>query len=85
LWQKGSGDSQAVVSTVSGKRLPIPVDEARVVTLVSGAGSRGGQQCHLGADAANFVQVTGVEPDSARRESLWQEFRGAVLGAQPWG
>ena len=37
LWQKGSGDSQAVVSTVSGKRLPIPVgDEARVVTLVSG-------------------------------------------------
>lgn len=72
LWQKGSGDSQAVVSTVSGKRLPIPVgDEARVVTLVSGPDRGAASSVYLGADAANFVQVTGVEPDSARRESLW--------------
>lgn len=58
-----------MVSTVSGKRLPpIPVgDEARVVTLVSGPDRGAASSVYLGADAANFVQVTGVEPDSARR------------------
>ena len=72
LWQKGSGDSQAVVSTVSGRRLPIPVgDEARVVTLVSGPDRGAANSVYVGSDAPNFVQVTGAEPDSARRESLW--------------
>jgi hypothetical protein len=51
--------------------LPIPVgDEARVVTLVSGPDRGAASSVYLGADAANFVQVTGVEPDSARREEL---------------
>ena len=72
LWQKGSGESQAAVTTVSGRRLPIPVGaESRVVTLVSGPDRGAANTVYIGADAPNFVQVTGAEPDSPRRESLW--------------
>ncbi len=72
VWRKGSGESQAEVSTVSGRRLPIPVgEEARVVTLVSGPERGAANSVYIGADAPNFVQVTGAEPDSPRRESLW--------------
>ncbi|TXG93769.1 MAG: type VII secretion protein EccB, partial [Rhodocyclaceae bacterium] len=72
LWQKGSGESQSAVTTVSGRRLPIPVgDEARVVTLVSGPDRGAASNVYIGSDAPNFLQVTGVEPDSPRAESLW--------------
>lgn len=71
MWRKSNGEPQAQVSTVSGRRLPIPVgDEQRVIPLVS-AGTDVADAVYVGASAANFVRVTGMEPDSPRGESLW--------------
>ena len=39
--------------------------------MVSGQANDAADEVYLGAGSANFVQVTGVEPDSPRRESLW--------------
>ena len=70
-WRKDSGDPQARVSVISGRRLPIPVGaENRLVRMVS-AGPGVANEVYVSADSANFVQVTGVEPASPRGESLW--------------
>lgn len=86
MWRKDAGEPQARVSTVSGRRLPIPVgDEARVISLVS-AGSDTADAVYTGRDATNFVQVTGVEPDSPRSESLWWiSDNGVRFGVQTSG
>ncbi|WP_308494890.1 type VII secretion protein EccB [Mycobacterium kansasii] len=71
MWRKTNGEPQAQVSTISGRRLPIPVgDERRVVPFVS-AGVNTANQVYVSPGSANFVQVTGVQPDSVRGESLW--------------
>jgi hypothetical protein len=71
MWRKSSGEPQAQVTTVSGRRLPIPVGgEQRVIRLVS-AGKGVADGVYVKPDSANFVQVTGVEPASPRGESLW--------------
>lgn len=70
-WRKTNGEPQAQVSTISGRRLPIPVgDERRVVPFIS-AGVNTANQVFVSPGSANFVQVTGVQPDSVRGESLW--------------
>jgi len=73
MWRKDSGAPQATVTTVSGRRLPIPQgDESRVIKMVSArSGQQSADEVYLGRESANFVQVTGVEPDSKRSESLW--------------
>ncbi len=72
LWRKDSAQPQARVSTVSGRRLPIAIgQESRVITLVSGPAHDAADAVYLGPGSANFVQVTGVEPNSGRSESLW--------------
>lgn len=72
LWDRGSGEPQARVRTVSGRRLPIPLDaDRRVITLVSGPEHGSASEVYLGPDAPNFVQVTGAEAGSSRMESLW--------------
>ncbi|OKH72742.1 hypothetical protein EB74_22650 [Mycobacterium sp. SWH-M5] len=73
LWRKDSGAPQAEVTTVSGRRLPIGQGEdRRLIRLVSAqAGQRAADEVYLGPQSANFVQVTGVEPDSGRSESVW--------------
>lgn len=71
MWRKTNGEPQAQVSTISGRRLPIPVgDERRVVPFIS-AGANTADAVYVDPKAANYVQVTGVEPDSVRGESLW--------------
>lgn len=71
MWRKGAGETQARVSVLTGRRLPIAVGgEARLVRLVN-AGAQVADTVYLGADSANFVQVTGVDPASPRGESLW--------------
>jgi hypothetical protein len=71
MWRKTNGEPQAQVTTVSGRRLPIPVgDEQRVSPLVS-AGAEVADAVYVTADATNYVQVTGVAPTSTRGESLW--------------
>lgn len=72
LWRKDANEPQAAVTTVSGRRLPIAVsEEARVIGLVSGQPHGAADAVWIGQGSANFVQVTGVEPDSGRKESLW--------------
>ncbi|MCV7146978.1 type VII secretion protein EccB [Mycobacterium riyadhense] len=71
MWRKTNGEPQAQVTTISGRRLPIPVgDERRGIPLVS-AGIDTADEVFVRADAANFVQVTGMQPISTRGESLW--------------
>jgi type VII secretion protein EccB len=70
-WRKGSGEPQARVSVITGRRLPIPMGgEARLVQLVN-AGVQAADDVYIADDSANFVQVTGVDPGSQRGESLW--------------
>lgn len=70
-WRRDAGEHQARVATISGRRLPIPVNgEQRLVKLVN-AGPQVADEVYMSPDSANFVQVTGVEPDSPRGESLW--------------
>lgn len=71
MWRKTNGEPQAQVTTISGRRLPIPVgDERRGIPLVS-AGTDIADEVFVRADAANFVQVTGMQATSTRGESLW--------------
>lgn len=71
MWRKTNGEPQAQVSTISGRRLPIPVgDEHRVVPFIS-AGVNTADEVYVSPSSANYVQVTGVQPDSVRGESLW--------------
>jgi type VII secretion protein EccB len=71
MWRKTNGEPQAQVTTVSSRRLPIPVgDERRVIPLVS-AGAEVADEVYVTGAATNFVQVTGVSPTSTRGESLW--------------
>jgi type VII secretion protein EccB len=70
-WRKGSGEAQARVSVITGRRLPIPMGgETRLVRLVN-AGAQVADDVYIGADSANLVQVTGVDPASSRGESVW--------------
>ncbi|MCH9736863.1 MAG: type VII secretion protein EccB [Actinomycetia bacterium] len=72
MWRKDSAQPQATVTTVSGRRLPIAIgEEARVINLVSAKAHDAADAVYLGPESANFVQVTGVEPNSGRSESLW--------------
>ncbi len=72
VWSKDANEAQASVRTVSGRRLPIPVsEEPKVMRMVSGQANDAADAVYLGSGSANFVQDTGVEPDSPRRESLW--------------
>lgn len=72
MWSKGAGEPQATVTTVSGRRLPISLEEeSRVIPLVTGPAHGAADQVYIGRDSANFIQVTGVEPNSPRKESLW--------------
>ncbi|MBS9535982.1 type VII secretion protein EccB [Mycobacterium sp. M1] len=71
-WSKGFGEPQATIAAISGRRLPVGLDqERRVMTLVSGAAHGAADAVYLGSGAPNFIQVTGFEPDSGRSESLW--------------
>ncbi|SKO16128.1 type VII secretion protein EccB [Mycobacteroides abscessus] len=70
-WRKDATDPRARIMTLSGRRLPIPIEnEPRVRPLGNGDGSVA-DQVYITADGANFVQVTGNEAASGRAESLW--------------
>lgn len=71
MWRKTNGEPQAQVTTISGRRLPVPIgDEQRGIPLVS-AGTDIADEVYVRADAANFVQITGIQASSTRGESLW--------------
>jgi type VII secretion protein EccB len=72
-WERSAGDSRARVQVVSGPTIPVPMDEMdKVVSLVK-VDTSGGEadRVYFGHDYANFVAVTGNDPDAATTESLW--------------
>lgn len=73
-WSHRDGDPTASTTLLVGKNLPLTADERRhVVNLVSGQFS-GGESAHsvyLPKTSGRFVQVTGSDAVSPRRESLW--------------
>ncbi|MGF6889165.1 type VII secretion protein EccB [Nocardia sp. GAS34] len=78
-WSKTLGTTQAasnnpsdraIVTLLAGKKLPLP-DSAKPVTMPGGGASDHVDAAYISPSTGEFVQVTGMGPDSARRESLF--------------
>ncbi|MBS9532651.1 type VII secretion protein EccB [Mycobacterium sp. M1] len=72
-WERSAGDSRARVQVVSGPTIPVSQKQmSRVVTLVKAdKTSLQADRVYFGANAGNFVAMTGNDPDATTRESLW--------------
>ncbi|WP_343710644.1 type VII secretion protein EccB [Mycobacterium sp.] len=72
-WEKTVGEERARVQVVSGPTVPVAnSDSARIVSLVKADNSgREADRVFFGPGYANFVSVTGNQPDAATSESLW--------------
>ncbi|MEV0032752.1 type VII secretion protein EccB [Nocardia sp. NPDC050793] len=83
-WARGSGDSASATVLLAGSRLPLPETAlTQTVSLVTAPASRGAtaDAVYLPRNTGRFVQVTGTEPDSPRRESLfWISDSGVRYG-----
>ncbi|WP_025738190.1 type VII secretion protein EccB [Mycobacterium genavense] len=86
-WEKQTGDPQARITILSGRRLPIPIGmDSRVVRLVRDdrdPNSAEAQQTLLLPSAANFVTTTSGVATADSRESLyWISPQGVRYGIQ---
>lgn len=82
-WERGGGESRARVRVVSGPTIPVPLDKmSKVVSLVKvDATGRTADKVYFGPGHANFVTVTGNDPDASTTESLWWlSYSGARFG-----
>ncbi len=72
-WERAGGESRARVRVVSGPSIPVPIDKMnKVVSLVKVDNTgRTADRIYYGPGFANFVAVTGNDPDAATTESLW--------------
>jgi type VII secretion protein EccB len=72
-WERSGGEGRARVRVVSGPTIPVPADQTdRVVSLVKvDTTGREADRVYFGPDYANFVAVTGNDPDASTTESLW--------------
>ncbi|MEV6391255.1 type VII secretion protein EccB [Nocardia xishanensis] len=66
-WARGDGDQTARLQVLLGSRLPL-ADEIAPMTFVA---STGADAAYLPASTGEFIQVTGIEPDSTRRDALF--------------
>ncbi|MFI9403296.1 type VII secretion protein EccB [Nocardia sp. NPDC052316] len=66
-WARGDGDQAAQLQVLLGSSLPLAGGVAPM-TLVA---STGADAAYLPAATGEFIQVTGVEPDSTRRDALF--------------
>lgn len=77
-WDRGDGEQRARVQIVSGPTVPVAEPE-KVVSLVKAGDSEiTADRVYFGADYANFIVVTGNDPDAATTESLWWIGRSGV-------
>ncbi|WP_280393746.1 type VII secretion protein EccB [Nocardia brasiliensis] len=83
-WSRGGGAGDARVSLLVGRQLPLAsTEQSRPVELVTavGSGGRTADAAYLPRDTGSFVQVTGSDPGSPRRESLfWISDSGVRYG-----
>lgn len=73
-WERLDTEPSAVVDLLVGRQLPLAADEQRLpVDLVTAASSAGAtaDAAYLPRTSGRFVQVTGTDPGSGLRESLW--------------
>lgn len=72
-WERGGGEGRARVRVVSGPTIPVPIDKMnKVVSLVKvDTTGREADRVYFGPGHANFVTVTGNDPDASTAESLW--------------
>ncbi|MFQ6331543.1 type VII secretion protein EccB [Nocardia sp. CWNU-33] len=83
-WSRTGTDPNAATELLVGRQLPLKKDElGRTVDLVNSETSRGrtADSAYLPRDTGRFVQVTGAEPGSPLRESLfWISDSGVRYG-----
>ncbi|GAA5062233.1 type VII secretion protein EccB [Nocardia callitridis] len=83
-WSRGGNDPGAATELLVGRQLPLSTEEqSRTVDLVTAPNSRGttADSAYLPRDTGSFVQVTGSEPGSTLRESLfWISDSGVRYG-----
>lgn len=73
-WKRGGTESAASTSLLVGRQLPLKSEaQTQTVALVTASESRGrtADAAYLPPTSGRFVQVTGADPASPRRESLW--------------
>jgi len=72
-WEKTAGEQRARVQLISGPTIPVSAsDTDKVVALVkSDSSGREADRVLFGPDYANWVTVTGNDPESSTAESLW--------------
>lgn len=73
-WSRMADDQNAAIELLIGRQLPLRTEEQnRAVNLVTAPISRGStaDAAYLPRNTGHFVQVTGADPASPRRESLY--------------
>lgn len=72
-WEKTSGETRARVEIISGPTIPVAQNNVnRVVSLVKAdTTGREADQVYFGPNFANFVAITGNDPNAKTTESLW--------------
>ncbi|WP_329411981.1 type VII secretion protein EccB [Nocardia vinacea] len=83
-WSRSGTDPNAAMELLVGRQLPLTVEEqGRTVGLVTATGSRGttADAAYMPRTTGRFVQVTGTDPGSPRRESMfWISDSGVRYG-----
>ncbi|RMI29555.1 type VII secretion protein EccB [Nocardia stercoris] len=83
-WSRASTDPSAATTLLVGRQLPLSVEEQRrTVPLVTAQTSHGAtaDAAYMPRDTGRFVQVTGMDPVSPRRETLfWISDSGVRYG-----
>jgi type VII secretion protein EccB len=68
-WSRGDEDSAAVLGFLAGVRLPL-AEDAHPVPVAS-AGADRADAVYVPPGSGEYVQATGLDPDSARRDGLY--------------
>lgn len=83
-WSRAPGDHNAVTGLVIGRQIPLTAaEQGRTVDLITATASHGStaDAAYMNPGAGKFVQVTGTDPGSPRRESLyWISDNGVRYG-----
>lgn len=79
-WEHTAGEGRARVQVVSGPTIPVASDQmGKVVSLVKpDASGNEADRVYFGPGYANFVAITGSDPDATTTESLWWLSRSGV-------